>query len=465
MHIAIPTSTFPLAPSLAAGEDFAPSLAKALRLLGHEVTVISPLYRTVDPNSLSLARRLTKLEVTGDDAVYKLEVYDGRTSSGLRLVYLGHPDLFGQVAHLEEGGDLTDIAVRALAFASGAAELLTNLEPAVSAVHGVGWLGGLCGASMKQSSEGLRFVFTPGGPSDEQDSLGRFPTQLTERFPVSSESKANAQLKDSGTEAGTVSITALATQSADATGDTGSPNTLIASLLAHDASMEEKHTSIDPGVDSGTWNPATDAVLETRFDPTDLSGKVLCKTALQRSLELPIQEELPMVAAFVNPAVAEAFLAHATEALRLEMQVVCVPLPEDAPTAEQTKELTGLRETFKDRFAMVDSSPDLVHRILGAADITLVPTDRAALAMKAQRYGALPIAGASEASTIVDCDPPLSSGSGFIYNPDIPEDLLATLRRAASARLSPAFSALQQRVMRIDQSWERVARRYEQLYR
>src|SRR4051812_13900585 len=75
--------------------ETAASLPKALRGLGHRVTVMSPLYRDIDPAARSLARRLSTLSVEIGGKTYGCTVYDGRTTGGVDLIFLGNTELFG----------------------------------------------------------------------------------------------------------------------------------------------------------------------------------------------------------------------------------------------------------------------------------------------------------------------------------------------------------------------------------
>jgi starch synthase len=112
----------------------------------------------------------------------------------------------------------------------------------------------------------------------------------------------------------------------------------------------------------------------------------------------------------------------------------------------------------------------LLRRLCAAADFVLIPARYEPCGTRqlvAQRYGALPIARATSGlvDTIVDTDAALETGTGFLFDEDSPAALLGAVERALAAFSSPSWPKLRRRVMRLDLSWDRPARRYVQMYR
>ena len=110
----------------------------------------------------------------------------------------------------------------------------------------------------------------------------------------------------------------------------------------------------------------------------------------------------------------------------------------------------------------------IVHRMLSAADVVLVPSrfEPCGLVQQyAQRYGALPVVRATGGlvDTVVDCDAKLETGTGFLFEEESAHSLVAAIERALAARALPQWPALIRRVMRLDRSWDGPARRYEAL--
>src|SRR5215216_517100 len=95
----------PFARASEAAESVA-ALSKALRQLGHNVTVAMPKYPAFEAYGLLLARRSTPLAL-GRGA--ELTVFDGQLPSGVALVLFDAPGLFDRPGiYGEDGRDYSD---------------------------------------------------------------------------------------------------------------------------------------------------------------------------------------------------------------------------------------------------------------------------------------------------------------------------------------------------------------------
>ena len=444
------------------------ALPKALRGLSHKVTVVSPLYRGIDPAARSLARRLTKLEVELEGERYACELYDGRTAGGVDLSFIGHEALLRGTDALESPGDSPrEVALRAGVFAGAVVELLRVRSADV--VHAHGWLGSLV-ALRVASASGLDVpvVLTVHDPASQ----GRFDASLAGALGV--DPRGEASHGDA--------VVALAGGVRRATRVTTVSPTFAKEIARapHGAGLEDVFTEVADrtvgilnGVDVSIWNPATDPELPARFDPMDLEGKARSKADLQRKSGLPVRRDVPllgMLASSHEDAGFDLFAKVVTQVLRNDCQVV-VGWP-SADAGELRQVLEEASERWPDRMkVLIADGASVRHRILGASDLALVPSRRepcGATQMQAHRYGALPVARRTGglADTVIDADAKLRTGTGFLFDRADSSDLLAAVRRGLAAFASTdAFDAMRRRVMTIDHSWERGARLYERTYR
>jgi starch synthase len=451
-----------IAPYSRSGEigDVCAALPKALRSIGHKVTVISPLWGCVDATARGLARRLSGVEATVGGSRYPCTLHDGRTTGGVELIFVGQSESF---AGLPGEGPVETRLEAALVFAQAAAQVAAQRQPTPDVLHAHHWFAGgalaLAQAALPAavrvfslhdvSDDGPLTALRPGvalpdalrefGGSASGSSLLRICAASADRVVANSQHEANLLLEDPG-----------------ALGD----------VLRADAKL----VGIPDGLDAARWNPVTDPLVAARFDPVDLKGKARCKSALQLELDLPIEPDAPLLVHVAATGDERADLPALVEIVSrlVHNDLQLVVLGSDSTQLEDLRELS---ERYPERLKLLASDERARHRALAAADLVLITTAKARdgdLHLSAQRYGALPITRRTGAMAdgVVDCEAALTTGSGFLYESNDPDELIGATQRALAAFSNrTAFDVLRRRVMKQDVSWERSARRYEHLYR
>lgn len=443
MHVLFVTTE--VAPYLGrtAAAEVCGALPKGLRSLGHAVTVMAPLHRSIDPAAHSLARRLSKVEVDVGGQRYACEMYTGRTVSGVEQVFLGHEDLFRDADDFEGEGHVLRLAV----FARAAAQVALEGKLRVDVVHGHDLAGALMLSHLAAAQSPLPRVL----------GLHRGPQHLP---PLGPEHAALLGVDGPALEAGL-----------DAAARTLVASETFASTL-RGRYPRATVGAIPSGIDAALWNPLTDPHLASRFDPVDTRGKARCKEALQRELGLPVRADVPLVVAEPDAAgggTLSRLVKIASELLRNDVQLVVLLGDAHADLVTTFEELST---RWPDRIQVrAEHDEGLRHRALGAADLAVVAPDDApagSAVMRAHRYGVAPVARSvgALADLVVDCDARMTTGTGFLFEGHDPDELLSALRRAVAAfSETAAFARLRERSMRVDHSWDRAARLYEGVYR
>jgi starch synthase len=431
--------------------DAIASLGKALRQLGHNVTVVVPRQPGFEAAGLMLARRLTPLPLPNGGEV---PVLDASLPSGVKLTLFDAPVLFDRPGvYGDASGEYVDNAQRFLLFAQATAALVSQREQqgkAFDIVHAHDAAASLVPAILQRIP----------GPS--------VPVVLTvhdaSRSCRFTELEGDESLRLDGEQsllkAGIVYANAVTTVSPT-----------YAREIEKDAVAADKSiVGVTNGIDYAVYNPATDSALPNRFDAEDSSHKALCKAAVLRAHELDLDVERPLVAFVGDLDDADGFdlvTGALPQLLRQDLSLIIAG--SDDSGAE--KKLGSALSRHRDRLAFV-ANPDaqLVRRLNAAADIVLIPARRAPCGTKqmiAMRYGALPVARATGGlvDTVVDIDSALSTGTGVLFDEDSADALAGAVGRALSAYVSPEFGALRRRIMRQDLGWDRPARRYLQIYR
>jgi starch synthase len=225
------------------------------------------------------------------------------------------------------------------------------------------------------------------------------------------------------------------------------------------------------GIDVDAWNPATDPHLAARFDAGDLTGKTVCKAALQQEAGLPIRPEVPVLGLIARlvPQKGIDVLAHALDRV-LDWDVQLVMLGSGEPEAERF--LTALARERSDRLcAWIPFDDVRAHRIQAGADFLLMPSRFEPCGLSqlyALRYGTLPIVRATGglADTVVNYDERTGTGTGFVFHDLRPGTLADTIGWAVSTwyERRAHVDLMRRRGMTRDFSWESAAVEYERLY-
>ncbi|MET0594829.1 MAG: glycogen synthase GlgA [Polyangiaceae bacterium] len=458
--------------------DVVAALSKALRQLGHKVTLAMPRFPALERGGLLVARRLTPLTFSMGDSQVEVTVYDGRLGSGVELSLFDAPGLFDREGvYGAEGEDYPDNARRFAIFSRATAELVRQRSQSGSPfdiVHVHDWAAALVPVYLRELEKAAGAKETPVVLTVHNLAhQGQFPREIMGSLGLPSELFSPEHLEFWGKvnflKGGLVAATKLTTVSATyareiQTAERGHGLEGVLSVRSRDL------TGITNGIDYATCNPASAASLVARYDAEDPSNKERCKTAVLRELGFSLAGRGPLVvhvARMVNQkgtdlviqAIPKLVFAGATVVLAGDGDPALVARAEEATSA------------FPDQARFIRAAPEmLVHRLFAGADVVLVPSrfePCGLVQLYAQRYGALPVAHATGGlcDTVVDCEASLETGTGFLFDKADVTELVGATERALAATVSPRWPALRKRVMRLDLGWDRPARRYDQIYR
>jgi starch synthase len=450
MDILFVTPSLALLPVEAGPAEACAALAKALRSLGHRVTLLAPYPEEPDANLSGLSRRLDPLSFDLAGKNEQVNVFDGRSSAGVEWILLQHPALVELFDDGKEGLFAQAVLARA------AAELLSR-ERSFDAIHFHGEETALACtvAALEKRLTTVFSVYSLSSPVsyDAQDAKGLGFDALVgddgSFCPVRSAVACARRV--------TTSVPERALRS----GPTDHDGIIASALKARAADL----TAVLPGLDGSVWNPVTDPHLSARYTPVDMTGKARNKAMLQRELKLDVDPDVALLGAIEGEVGAERIERVAHELVRTDVQLVVQVLDEDA---ESIDNLIALSERMPHRLQVrIGDSQMRAHRILAACDALLIGSDRPVLSLAAQRYGTLPVArrDTSASENIVDLDAKLQTGNGILVDDRSVEALLAGARRAIAAfNRGVPFERLRTRLMRLDHSWEKAARMLEHVY-
>src|SRR5438094_7678749 len=217
------------------------------------------------------------------------------------------------------------------------------------------------------------------------------------------------------------------------------------------------------GIDPDLWNPETDPELTGNYSSEDLSGKRRCKTALQRAYGLAQRGHTPLFGMTARMVAQEGLdLILGADLLETsDAQFIFL----GAGERRYHEALGDLAAAAPDRVAVEFMFTDHVeHRLLAGADALLMPSQYEPCGltqMRAQRYGAVPVA-----RRVGGLSDSISDGeTGFLFDEYTPAALGLAVRRAVDCYGDrPAWRKMVRSAMTRDFSWGRSAERCLALY-
>ncbi|KAF8412108.1 hypothetical protein HHK36_000063 [Tetracentron sinense] len=232
---------------------------------------------------------------------------------------------------------------------------------------------------------------------------------------------------------------------------------------------------ITNGIDVAEWNPASDVHIYFHYSIHDLSGKVQCKTALQKELGLPVKPDCPMIG-FIGRLDYQKgidLIRLATPEL-MQDDVQFVMLGSGDPEYEDW--MRAAESTYRDKFrGWVGFNVAISHRITAGCDILLMPSRYEPCGLSqlyAMRYGTVPVVHCTGGlrDTVENfnlyAQEGSSQGTGWTFSPLSKESMLAALRVAIGTykEHKSSWEGLMKRAMERDYTWDSAASQYEQIF-
>lgn len=228
---------------------------------------------------------------------------------------------------------------------------------------------------------------------------------------------------------------------------------------------------ITNGIDTMTFDPATDKAIAVHYSAAHMEGKWENKQALREELGLRTDTDAPILAMVTRLAGHKGIdlLCYIFQRLmEREVQLVIVG------TGERQYEyaLSAFARQYPGRVAVrLCFDQELASRIYAGADIYLMPSKSEPCGLSqliAMRYGTVPVVAAT--GGLRDTVPPYNSetkeGRGFTFQSYNADDFLGAIDRAVGLYYGAReeWNELAKRDMECDFSWQQPAAEYMQLY-
>ena len=448
--------------------DVAGALPKALRQVGVDSVLITPLYRQTKENLLwHLAFDDFRVDWRGRD-VHAQVYYSEANGSPTFLIH--QPEMFFRDSIYGYREDYERFAF----FNHAAIRLLRRLDKPVNIVHLNDWHCGFAAVELAKLRHwdnfwrNTRTVFSIHNLAYQ----GAFGMEELWKLGFGDDFSRNAFLFNgaaSAMKAGLADSDMLST---------------VSRRYGYEIQQAENGYGLDwllrqrsdrlfgivNGVDYDVWNPATDKELPAHFNQENLDGKRMCKQALLQKFSLPENLDKPIFASVTRLTSQKGFeLIQQTIGEVLATGAYFIALGSGEKSSEDF--LQKLRDYAPRQVGVfVGYNESLAHLIEAGADMFLIPSRFEPCGlnqMYSLRYGTIPIVRAVGGldDTVENFDRVNGSGNGFKFDEFRADQFLEKIYESLFAYYdADAWRELQRNGMSVDNSWENAARKYVQLY-
>ena len=458
--------------------DVARSLPKALRRLGNDVIIITPLYgKLIDKkkNKLKLVLANVNLRLNSQENI-KVSYWQGHLMDGLPVYFVECAKFFSK--HKKIYGSARENA-RFLVFNVAALKLLSLLKFSADIIHCHDWQTGLIPYYLKtdfrysKTLKQAKTVFTihnlifqfgrnwwTVAPEDKDYGRGRIP-----------------HLDDPTLE--NINFAKRAILSADIINTVSEKyrEEIMTKKFGQDLHQILKNRSerlfgIINGIDYNAYNPKKDSGLHKNYDFSESKVKLVNKKFLQKTFLLPESVETPLFCATSRVTFqkgVELIIKVLPRLLRQNIQMIII----GSGDKNYIKQLLRLSKKYPNKLAVIPSheaNQKYETLVYAGADFFLLPSVHEPCGLNqliAMRYGCVPIVHEIGGlyDTVENFSPASKTGTGFTFIYEDEFDFYGAIIRALeNYKHKTIWHDLVKRVMQQSTSWEIPARKYIELY-
>ncbi|MBW7882050.1 MAG: glycogen synthase GlgA [Caldilineaceae bacterium] len=458
--------------------DVVGALPQTLRAMGHDVIVVMPRYGRIDGSKFGLQRHFESMGVWMGNELEWCAVDKGE-NDGVPVYFIESNKYFERAGlyHDENFNDYSDNPRRFGFLTRAGLQLCRDIGFKADIVHAHDWQTALASAY-------LRIWHW------NDAALGRAASVLTIHN-LAYQGKYSAadydylglqwgnftpdKFEDHGAmnflKGGIVYADVVNTVSPTYASETRTPE-LGYGLAPYLNDKGSDYLGILNGIDYAQWNPAQDRLIPANYTAADLSGKAVCKQALQKRFSLQENANTPIVGVISRLVDQKGLhlLAEAIEEIVSNMDVQFVIL------GSGDKGLEWYFGSLPARYpgqigAYIGYNNELAHWIEAGSDFFIMPSIYEPCGLNqiySLKYGTLPIVRATGGleDTVQQYDEAAGTGTGFKFLQPTASAIYYTVGWAVSTYYDRRHHILQmiRTAMAQDYSWEKSARQYVALY-
>ncbi len=453
--------------------SYAGSMAETLFCLpyaekraGHQITVLSPLYASIDTAKHNIKSLQLKTWVNAGFAVYEFELFETYLND-VRYVFFKNDELFNRAGlYGMVKFDYADNDIRFGTFSQACLNFIKYHNIEADILHCHNWQTALIPVYKKLNFSDLecKVVLT----IHSVDNLGVFNKFTIEalNLPWDIYNIDCIEYYDniSFLKGGIVYADAITTLSP----------TFASELINNGGGIgveeifynhADKLVGILNGICSMMWNPETDTNIEKNYSINDISGKKLCKNALCN--ELGLDQSLPLVV-FIQKMLPERGLDLTLNAAE-EFAKNNINLIIFGPnSSDYSNKIQEIKEKYNKNIRIIfNDHANKSQKEYAAADIVLMPSlyePCGSSQMIGMRYGAVPVS--RKTGGLVDgSKEAVEKGVGFTFDEFSVDAMMKAVMNAVSLITSDKHDEVVKTLLQIDNSWHKASEKYIELYK
>lgn len=447
--------------------DVVGSLPKALCALGHDVRVMIPDYSIINFHEYVMVNVLKDIVVPSSDSRLTVMVKEVMVEDAIRHYLVGNPRFFQS----DEVYGKNEIE-RFFFFCRAVVAVLGHIDWKPDIVHCHDWHSALVPLLLKKENFRIASLFTIHNlvyqGSLNNDNLA--DNEMMQYWKYSDRNIPEPQYNF--ISLGILwadMITTVSEQYAReiVTVDYGAGMDYLLNYRQHEL------VGILNGIDYKEYNPADDPFIPAKFNSTTLVKRKENKYALQKKVDIPLDENTPVICMVSRLDEQKGFNIILEMLDRLFNNVECQLVILGKGLENYEYRLSEVSDRYPDKFKLIIGFDEaLAHLIYAGSDLFLMPSRFEPCGLGqliAMRYGAVPVVRHTGGlvDTVEEMSPDLSAGSGFVFTNYNGSSLYNVLERAVYSYINRQndWQKVIARIMQIDFSWKRSAVKYETIYR
>lgn len=458
--------------------DMVAGLAKTLARSGHQVGIVTPLYRGIPHQHAGLRKLDWQLAVQLGKRTVAGEIWVREPLPGLTIYFVSQPEFYNRHGiYNENGSDYGDNAERFIFLSKAVVHLARYLPWQPEVVHVHDWQVGLVPMLAQHEQRSAGWTNRPPVLQTIHNLAyqGIFPAN---RFHLTG-LPGNAFNVNTVEFYGAMNCLKAGIAHADVI-------TTVSPRYAREITLEESGCGLDGllrhrlkalhgvlnGVDYEEWNTTTNPHLPFHYSADDLRGKERVKQSVLGELGLPYARDVTLFGSITRLAEQKGIdlLIPALDEMLAHNRMQFVMLGSGDHGYERA--LYQLEKRHPGKVAVrIGYHHPLSHRIEAACDFYLMPSRFEPCGlnqMYSLRYGTIPVVRAVGGldDSVVDAQENQQQATGIKFSEYSPAALAQGIRKAlALAAAPPAMHRFRINAMQADFSWDQTAKRYLALYR